>query len=115
MGLDQMQLDELAIRPNDFRPNGNVPLFWSNVKKGWLFCGDFDPWIPNLKKRIVHITQEAHFYLSISLTEIVNLTYFALQATELEQIRSEESMVTDSFSRSSGIYLDIGNWCSMGG
>ena len=26
MGLDQMQLDELAIRPNGFRPNGNVPL-----------------------------------------------------------------------------------------
>ena len=25
MGLDQMQLDELAIRPNGFRPNGNVP------------------------------------------------------------------------------------------
>ena len=26
MGLDQMQLDELAIRPNGFRPNGNVPI-----------------------------------------------------------------------------------------
>ena len=25
MGLDQMQLDELSIRPNGFRPNGNVP------------------------------------------------------------------------------------------
>ena len=25
MGVDQMQLDELAIRPNGFRPNGNVP------------------------------------------------------------------------------------------
>ena len=24
MGLDQMQLDELAIRPNSFRQNGNV-------------------------------------------------------------------------------------------
>ena len=26
MGVDQMQLDELAIRPNGFRPNGNVPI-----------------------------------------------------------------------------------------
>ena len=26
MGLDQMQLDELAIRPNCFSPNGNVPV-----------------------------------------------------------------------------------------
>ena len=25
MGLDQMQLDEFAIRPNGFRPNGNEP------------------------------------------------------------------------------------------
>ena len=29
MGLDQMQWDELAIRPNGFRPNGNVPLHFS--------------------------------------------------------------------------------------